>query len=286
MIGGEQIEVLLLGAAQDGGFPTFGCVCVNCMSCYNNITSPDAPTSLALLDHALEKWWLVDATPQLNQQWAENAQILSKFELSGIILTHAHAGHYPGLLYLGKECQSSTQLPVYASPSMHAFLQANEPWAVLYKNSNLTAFELLDQVPLVLSESLTIIPQKVDHRADFTDTFSFKVQGTNKTLFFCPDIDSWEGLPETLATVASSMDILLLDATFFDDNELPSRDMSLIPHPRVVQTVEILKSVDFSCEVVLVHMNHSNKLWLDSELVEQLETDGITVGRKGMKWMI
>jgi pyrroloquinoline quinone biosynthesis protein B len=290
---GSGVDVLLLGAAQDGGYPQFGCVCDNCRSCYDGHTPADSAVSLAILDSNCMKWWLVDATPQLCQQWTEFARLLCRYELAGVILTHAHAGHYPGLLYFGKEGKNTSRIPVYASSSMHAFLKANEPWAVMYRNENLVQVDVDDGLPISLSALVTVTPQSVVHRADFTDTFAFVIQGPNKRLFFCPDIDSWDGLTPSLGCIVDNNDVLLLDATFYDDNELSGRDMSKIPHPRVTTTVEMLaahrnlssRSIA-SKEVVLIHINHSNRLWTDRQTVNELKQQRIQVGRKGMTWAL
>ena len=78
-----------------------------------------------------------------------------------------------------------------------------------------------------------VVPHAVVHRADFTDTLAFTIVGKNKKMFYCPDIDAWDGLSDSLPAVAGAHELLLLDSTFYDNNELPGRDMTLIPHPRV-----------------------------------------------------
>ena len=49
-------------------------------------------------------------------------------KLSGIFLTHAHIGHYIGLLQLGREVMGAKNMPVYAMPKMQTFLKNNSPW--------------------------------------------------------------------------------------------------------------------------------------------------------------
>ena len=288
----SDIEVLLLGTAQDGGYPQFGCTCANCKLCYEGKIQPETPVSLAILDKRTKNWWLVDATPQLNQQWAEFALILSEYKLAGVILTHAHAGHYPGILYLGKECMNANKIPLYASVDMHRFLKANEPWGVMYRNENILQVDVSDKLPFKLTDTLSVIPHAVRHRADFTDTLAFTFIGEQKRLFFCPDIDAWDGMSESLSAVATANDVLLLDATFYVNNELPGRDTTTIPHPRVVQTVDllvssgVLQSQEHPCAVYLIHINHSNRLLTDVPLVQSLAEKGIQVGKKGLTWKI
>lgn len=170
---------------------------------------------------------------------------------------------------------------------MLQYLTTNEPWAVMFRNYNVVPIELHDQVAIQLSEKLTLIPCNVKHRADFTDTFAFKIHGSHQKLFYCPDIDSWENMFESLPEIASTMDILLLDSTFYDNNELPGRDMRTIPHPRVNETIRLLENIDHcSTSIVFIHINHSNRLWVDKDLIAELEERGMHVGRKGMTWLL
>ena len=240
-------------------------------------------------------WWLIEASPQLNEQWRAFAHKFKDCRLSGVILTHGHTGHYPGLLYFGKEGQNADRLPSYASSSMHSFLQANEPWSVLYRNGNITAEVLGHGVVIKLSPNLTVTPHNVRHRADFTDTLAFSIQDPSKELFFCPDIDDWDGLDIPLRDLATNKHLLLLDATFYDNIELPGRDMNTIPHPRVSDTLKILKDCAAEAmhepnsepKIILIHMNHSNKLWsADKVDIAALRMSGFTVGRRGMIWLI
>jgi pyrroloquinoline quinone biosynthesis protein B len=240
-----------------------------------------------------------------------------------VFLTHAHAGHYPGILYFGKEGQNTSELPLYASESMHSFLSSNEPWGVMYRNRNLFPVFIQDGVPIALSPSLQVTPHSIVHRADFTDTFAFTITG-KRHLYFCPDIDSWTSMESELVELARHTDFLLLDATFYDDWELSGRDMSSIPHPRVTDTVQRLQSEARKCreerleatmgeeqddgvaddgssrddvtstrrssvnQVVLIHMNHSNRLWASCNEQDRidLEQQGFDVGRCGMRWKL
>lgn len=79
----QSVEVILLGSAQDGGFPQVGCQCGNCKEVYSGLTEADPAVSLAVIDRASRKWWLFEASPQLNEQWRRFAGTLMDFELSG-----------------------------------------------------------------------------------------------------------------------------------------------------------------------------------------------------------
>ena len=69
---------------------------------------------------------LFEATPDIIYQW--NSMYSAPV---GIFLTHAHIGHYSGLIHLGKEALGAKQIPVYAMPKMSFFLKENGPWSQL-----------------------------------------------------------------------------------------------------------------------------------------------------------
>ena len=55
--------------------------------------------------------WIIDVTPDINKQLRILMEYIPDLEypsLSGVFLTHAHIGHYIGLLYFGLEALSLT----------------------------------------------------------------------------------------------------------------------------------------------------------------------------------
>ena len=67
--------------------------------------------------------------------------------LDAIFLTHAHIGHYTGLMYLGREVVGARALPTFCMPQLRQFLEGNGPWDLLVRLKNL--------------ELTTITPNKV-----------------------------------------------------------------------------------------------------------------------------
>jgi pyrroloquinoline quinone biosynthesis protein B len=126
-------KVIVLGIAQDGGIPQIGCTQKICE------TQKHFVSSLALVEQ--NSLVLIDATPDLRDQYAE---LTKRFQqtvrpnlLDGILLTHAHMGHYTGLLYLGKESISTKKVPVWCSTEMADYLTKNAPWSLLVSNGNI-----------------------------------------------------------------------------------------------------------------------------------------------------
>lgn len=271
-------EALLLGNAQDAGVPQAGCQCENCQS-VNGLAS-----CLGLIDHTARALWMIDATPNFPAQLHQLQLYAAGYTLKGILLTHAHMGHYLGLAHLGREGMNAQALPVYATDSVGKFLKAHAPWSMLVSEHNVDLQILEPEHEVRLSATLTVLPTRVPHRAEFSDTVAYVVRGERASLFYCPDIDRWENWATDLSTFLNTQDIALLDGTFFADGELPQRDMSQIPHPRVTETVKRLEGSP--CRVYFIHLNHTNPLWREGQERLWLNSKGFTVGHAGLSWPV
>ncbi len=279
-----MVEAILLGIAQDGGVPQAGCTCELCTHAHADPTARKWAASLGLISHQTRKFWLIDATPDFREQLFYLQQAYPKFQLGGILLTHAHMGHYSGLLHLGPEAWNTQAMPVYASPQMIAYLSRNQPWRQLTFRGNIHLHPIMPDETLALTPDLKVSPVRVPHRDEWSDTLAFVVQGAERKLFYCPDIDAWTAWDENVADFAAEMDVALVDATFFSADELPARDRAEIPHPLVIDTVARLAHVD--CEVMLIHMNHTNPLHKPGAERAWLEKQGVGVGERGQRWVL
>ena len=128
--------VVVLGTLQDGGSPHMGCE----KDCCKNPDASRKVVSLGLIDPVSNKKFLLEASPDFVAQ----TRMLKAFLPSsantlpdGIFLTHAHMGHYAGLMFLGREAMNSKAVPVYAMPKMKSFLENNGPWSQLITLNNI-----------------------------------------------------------------------------------------------------------------------------------------------------
>jgi pyrroloquinoline quinone biosynthesis protein B len=278
-----SVTAMLLGVAQDGGLPQPGCTCLNCAAARTNPTLRQQVVSLGLVDEDAGRAWLIDATPDFPAQYDA---LSAHAPLAGILLTHAHMGHYPGLLYLGPEAMHTRGMPVYATPRMAAFLRDHAPWSGLVKRGHVTLVEMEPGQEIALSAGLRATPVAVPHREEYSDTVAWLVRGPARTLFYCPDIDHWRTFqPDLRAWLrARGVHIALLDATFFAPDELPGRDLSRIPHPFARDTAALLARPP--AEVVLIHLNHTNPLWRAGRARAHIERMGLRVGAQGARWTL
>src|SRR5262245_26580693 len=65
---GAQQYVIVLGTAQDGGYPHAGCRKECCQQAWSDARLSRYVVSLALVDSSEKKWWLFEATPDIAHQ--------------------------------------------------------------------------------------------------------------------------------------------------------------------------------------------------------------------------
>ena len=266
-------RVVVLGMAQDGGMPQIGCDCARCAAARKNPALVRHVASLAIHVPRTDYVYLVDATPDLPAQ----VEMIHAFHhrpvgalagktdrapVDGVLLTHAHIGHYLGLAQFGFESLSTKSLPVWASPRMAAYLRANGPWSQLVRLENIALHEFQPGQAFDLEPGITVKPLQVPHRDEYSDTMAFVIRGRKKTLLYVPDTVSWTTWPKPLADVLrdEKVDIALLDGTFYSADELPDRDVTKIKHPLITATMDLLEPLVKAgkVRVYFTHLNHSN----------------------------
>lgn len=274
----------ILGVAQDAGYPQAGCYEPHCMPAWKDQSLQRSATSLALIDPKSNNKYLFEATPNLPEQLyrLEEEAPSDQFSLSGIFLTHAHIGHYAGLMFLGKEAMNAANIPVYAMPRMYHFLETNGPWSQLVTSKNIKLEALQDGRPEILTD-ITVTPFLVPHRDEYSETVGYRIKGPHKTALFIPDINKWAEWRANLAEAILTVDYALIDATFFADGELPGRDMSKIPHPFVVETMQLLGQlpIEQRNKIWFIHMNHTNPLLdFNNKESELIRSNGFNIANE------
>ncbi len=259
-----KVTLVVLGTVQDGGSPHIGCRKECCALLFQKPDPRRKVVALGLIDHNSNKTFLLEATPNLPQQLKmlnTTAQIDTEAP-SGIFVTHAHIGHYIGLMYLGKEAMNANEVPVYTLPRMKYFLETNGPWSQLVTLGNILPIKVDFEETIQLSRDLQIVPIQVPHRDEFSETAGFKIIGPDKKVLFIPDIDKWERWEKDILSEIKNVDYAFLDATFFDGEEINTRDLSEIPHPFVQESMVLFEALPLSekQKIHFIHFNHTNPL--------------------------
>lgn len=261
--------VLILGTAQDGGLPQIGCSGDHCQRAQSEAAFRRLVTCLAVVDPQSGKRWLFEATPDLPDQVARLAQHPTTRHMpkgkrgplfDGIFLTHAHMGHYSGLVHLGREAYGHPEIPVFGSQRMADFLTNHGPWSLLVKAKHIKPVVLVPNEGQSLMPSIKVTPLLVPHRDEFTDTFGYVIQGPSRKILFIPDIDKWSKWDRSMIELLGEVDVALLDGTFFADGEIPGRAMAEIPHPFIKESMALFQNLPLQerQKVVFIHFNHTN----------------------------
>ena len=284
-INSNGIYLKVLGTIQDGGIPHLGCNKKCCKDYFKNGYSKKRVVSLGISDLKEKKNYLIEASPDISFQLNNFLKNKSK-NLNGIFITHAHIGHYSGLTNLGREVLNSSKMPLFLMPKMTEFISTNGPWDQLVKLKNVDLKKIFNEKSIELSEGLSIIPFKVPHRDEYSETVGFKIIGPKKTALFIPDIDKWDKWDKSIKNLITEVDYAFLDGTFYDSKEINNRDISEIPHPFIIESLELfndLKESDRN-KIYYIHLNHTNPLLnSESEEYQNVVSKGYNVATEGLE---
>lgn len=282
--------IVVLGIAQDAGYPQAACKKECCQAVWLDPSRRRFVSSLAIVDPESKQRWLIDCTPsfpdqlQLLDQMAEPA---GNPGITGVFLTHAHIGHYAGLIHLGREVIGSKSVPVHVMPRMKTFLQGNGPWSQLIRLNNIDLRPMDADRAIRLNQRISITPFIVPHRDEFSETVGFKIDGPRKSVLFIPDIDKWERWSRKIEDELKQVDVAYLDGTFYADGELPNRAMSQIPHPFIAESMGRFDRLPGGerKKVRFIHLNHTNPaLRPDSLANKAIEKAGMQVAKQGERF--
>lgn len=282
-----DVSLIILGTVQDGGSPHIGCKKPCCQDLFKNPDHSRKVVSLGIIDKINKQTYLFEATPDLPSQiktLKETAGFKNTETPNGIFLTHAHIGHYTGLMYLGKEAMNSKEVPVYTMPVMQKFLTTNGPWSQLVENKNIVFQSLENEQPVELNNQIKVEPFTVPHRDEYSETVGYKISGPNKKVLFIPDIDKWQKWNKNILQEIQLVDYAFLDATFYDAEEINNRDISQIPHPFIIESMDLFGGMNETekNKIYFIHFNHTNPaLNLEHEKSKVILENGFHIAQFG-----
>ena len=246
-------ELVVLGIAQDAGIPHLGCEQGLCWSIRSGGRKPERVASIGLVNRTLQRSYLIDATPDIVSQIHD---LTGGTPPDGILLTHAHIGHYAGLdvprpRVDRRERGSGVRHRPDArlSPDQRAL----EPARLAQEHrspsvADRPAFRPRSRSPrhrLHGSASRRVHRyRRIPHR------------GPRKKVLYIPDIDQWQKWERPIRELVDQVDLAFLDGTFASASEIPGRSIDDIPHPMMSVTREVLRGT--KAAVWFIHLNHTN----------------------------
>ena len=286
----SEILLKVLGTIQDGGIPHMGCSKECCSNYFLSKKSRIGVSSLGVSNLKHNTNYIIDATPNINFQLIDligNADPSKK--LNGIFLTHAHMGHYAGLLNFGRESLNSKNIPLYLMPKFYNFILNNGPWNQLVELNNIKLNKIYNREKVILHNNLSFTPIQVPHRDEYSETVGYVIEGIHKKVLYIPDIDKWAKWEVSIVEMIKSVDYAFLDGTFFDEKEINNRDISEIPHPFIIESLKLFEELDESekSKVYFIHLNHTNPV-LNSESSEykKVISAGFNIAKTGMEFFL
>ena len=255
----QKVNISILGTVQDGGIPHLGCEKSCCKDSFEKGFSNKRVVSLGISDLKENKNYLIEASPDISYQLNDFLKN-GKKNLHGIFITHAHIGHYSGLINFGKEVLNSSKMPLYLMPKMTDFISSNGPWSQLVEQKNVELKKIFNEKEEKLTNDLSIIPLRVPHRDEYSETVGFKIIGPKKSALFIPDIDKWEKWDKSIKKLIAQVDYAFLDGTFYDAQEINNRDISEIPHPFIIESLKLFEDLNKlnRNKIYFIHLNHTN----------------------------
>jgi pyrroloquinoline quinone biosynthesis protein B len=285
----EDVELFVLGIAQDGGLPHFGCEKACCAEA-RRTGRVLFPSCLGVVDRRGEapRLLLVEATPRIEEQVAmlhglAGVHGRGRRPVDAVLTTHAHLGHYLGLAWFGREVAGSAHVPVHCTTRFASFLRAHGPWKQLVELQQIDVRECAIGEAFAPWPGLTVTAFAVPHRDEFSDTVAFVIAGPRRRVLFVPDIDAWEKVPGLLERLLEGVDVAYLDGTFFDGSELPERDLAEIRHPLMTHTMSLLAATAKARPGALrfLHCNHTNPVLHDAAVRARVEAAGFRIAAQG-----
>jgi len=273
--------LMVLGIAQDAGYPQINCQKDCCSKVWNQKQDPQMVSCIGLLDRTAQKYWLIDATPDIKSQLQLLKEKMPEGQLAGVFLTHAHMGHYTGLMELGREAWGAQKIPVFVMSRMKKYLENNGPWDQLVALENIQLQELSSDSIVSISAYISVTPFLVPHRDEYSETVGYQINGPNRSSIFIPDIDKWEKWDRNIDELIGENEYAFLDGTFFRANELPGRNMAEIPHPFIEESLDRFKtlSVTDQKKIHFIHLNHTNPLLWNQYEKSQIENSNFNLAK-------
>lgn len=293
--------LLVLGTAAGGGIPQWNCACPGCSGARAHPHRRRRHASLAVRTGE-GRWYVVNATPDIGDQIEERPELHPgpgprQTPLAGVILTDAELDHTLGLARL-READGFQVLAT--APVRQALLDRLRLGEVLAPYTDVTWRELpghgaepLDGTPSGLQISgIPVSGKRPRYAADAPDDDAWVVAlrlydpSSGASVLYAPALAAW---PDPLQQAAAEADCVIVDGTFWDDEEprrtgISSRTatgMGHLPIDGPGGTAERLAPLSARC--LYTHLNNTNPL-VDPAAPQhkRLARLGIEVAHDGM----
>lgn len=303
------MRVKVLGSAAGGGFPQWNCACPNCSRLRQGTLKGKARSQIQLAVGEGDRWALLDASPDLRLQIEGSPELTPKASLEarqtpimGAVLTCAELDRVLGILLL-REFQPFT---IYATESVRRLLsEDNSIFRMLHRMDKQVTWQ-----PIAPERSFELLPElqctPIALAARYPEYVSFERSSqlvaneaslgleienasNGKRMLYLPSLPQ---IDDALMMRVSNCDLLFIDGTFWDEDELvrvrgngrSAREMGHVPIGGANGSLEKLRNLGRP-KKIYIHINNTNPI-LDkaSAAFRELKKAGITVAEDGMEF--
>lgn len=279
------MRVKILGSAAGGAFPQWNCACENCRSLRAGKFRGKArtQTQVAICEESAP-WFLLGASPDLRAQIEATPELhpregLRQSPIAGVVLANADLDHVLGLLLL-RELQP---LRIYATASVHRILKEHNSFFRMLER--VAGQAVWQDIPLESEFRLSdaggnssgivcrafsldkhypayVAPEHQAQLAPKEASLGFMIEShSGKRLSYMPAVP---GLDDGLLQQIDGCDVLLLDGTFWSDDELirvqgggqTARAMGHTPVQAILSRLAEVKRP----RKIFLHINNTNPM--------------------------
>jgi pyrroloquinoline quinone biosynthesis protein B len=297
------VRVRILGSAAGGGFPQWNCHCPTCEAARAGIrATPRTQSSLAIRGDG-GPWFLVNASPDAREQLATLGDAreggMRVPPVAGVLLTDAEVDHTAGLLLLR---ESTSPLRVFGDAAVGRALRGGFPVLEMLAHYCGVVWQTLDADQELQLEGSSLAVSRFGVGGDpplYADPgdqieasgLTFRDRAGGAVVTYVPGVAR---LDATLLDRLGASDLVLIDGTFWRDDELATlgistrtaADMGHVALSGPGGTLAALAGLQRPRRV-LVHINNTNPILLEDspERAEVLRT-GVEIGDDGEEFAL
>jgi pyrroloquinoline quinone biosynthesis protein B len=281
------VRVRVLGSAAGGGSPQWNCHCGTCEAARAGVRAQSRTQSSLAIRGDDGPWFLVNASPDLRQQLEtltpRPADGVRASPIAGVLLTDAEIDHTAGLLLLR---ESTSPVRVFGDAGIERALR--DTLVRMLDRFCGVDWQTLEPGRASSLEGSSLVVEPFHAGAEQTSGFAFRDQATGGVAAYAPALARLDD--DVLARFADS-DLVLVDGTFWRDDELPrlgissrtARDMGHVPLSGPGGTLEGLAGLERPRKA-LVHINNTNPILLeDSPERDDVVRAGVEVAYDGLE---
>jgi len=287
------MRITILGSAAGGGFPQWNCNCHNCAGVRSGVVNakPRTQSSIFVQPDEGGDGVLFNASPDILEQIRSHptlqpARALRDSAIAGVVLIDGQIDHATGLFMLRER---NSPLPLWCTDPVEEDLsQGNPVLRVLTHYCGVQRHRIgLDgdwfEVPGVpdlrfralplSSKAAPYSPHREQSVAGDNIGVTIHDQRSGKTAFYAPGLGA---ITPAVFDAMSSADAVLVDGTFWTDDEMPrlgisrklAREIGHLPQSGPGGMIEWMEKLPPQTRRLLIHINNTNPI-LDEDSAER-----------------